>query len=552
MPFRTDYFAADAAAVYTDEVFGSGRLIAPGLVLTAGHVVDYPTRETAMRKGWKIRLLRERTKEGAWTSSPHEAELLWRGPGNLDLALMQIDVATKPSLMPVFAKHEHLGTIDEVHATGFPEAWFTLAGNMRDYTVPGGLRHASLLMPYEWNVAPADKPDDPRGWRGMSGAAVCWAGQDNKLYLFGVVQQVPANFSHGKLEVARVSEGIDDTDFASHLRTVLGHEPAIVDWERDSAYGFSRQGLNEIAEKLKGGETTPSGRDDLVVKLAGRAAVSEQALLNLGRRLGVDNVPINDLGAALMDRIDRLHLAERHVDALPDSPIKPLAEAATRGGDYESAERLLAVALAQTNAVRLIEQGKPDMAIATLDELERQLGDISKESSVDARIALGYVYKTLMQAFSAKGDKAHEDQYLQKALSTFRSLEHETIHDRKTVRPFAEILNGLGNLSAQQRQYRDAIHYYQMATSLVPTYAYAWHDMFLSYHSLAQMGEADLTEMARALAKVKETGPGWPHLDSARFKLLDTMMAAVEQANPRPTASKKRAPPKRKPATRKS
>jgi len=44
MWLTSDEFLADAAAVYTggpaNGAFGSGRLIAPGLIVTAGHVVD--------------------------------------------------------------------------------------------------------------------------------------------------------------------------------------------------------------------------------------------------------------------------------------------------------------------------------------------------------------------------------------------------------------------------------------------------------------------------------------------------------------------------------
>src|SRR5262245_20010562 len=231
MSLTLEDFLADVAAVYIGDAtggsFGSGRLIAPGLVLTAGHVVDYPKREAPERSGWKIRLLRERAKDGAWTASPHDAELLWRPPGDLDLALLRMsgDGKPEPSLKPLIASYDELGSIDHVDAAGFPEAWFTETGKLRDYTVRGSLRLAGQLSPYAWSVPTADRPDDPRGWKGMSGAAVCFVGPDDKLYLFGAVQQVPANFSGGMLEVARISDGLADTDFLSHLQTALGETP---------------------------------------------------------------------------------------------------------------------------------------------------------------------------------------------------------------------------------------------------------------------------------------------------------------------------------------
>jgi hypothetical protein len=75
-------------------------------------------------------------------------------------------------------------------------------GAIGDYTVRGNLRIATQLGPYAWTVLPGDKPDAPRGWKGMSGSAPCRTGTDEKLYLFGAVQEIPADFSKGLLEVA--------------------------------------------------------------------------------------------------------------------------------------------------------------------------------------------------------------------------------------------------------------------------------------------------------------------------------------------------------------
>jgi formylglycine-generating enzyme required for sulfatase activity len=230
---KPDEFLADVVAVFAGQAkgaFGSGRLIAPGLVLTAGHVVDYPTYETAQHTGWKLCLLRERNKDGTWKNSAHEAEVLWRGSGELDMALLRVigDTKLTPTLEPVFASYDRIGSIPGGEAAGFPEAWFTPTGELRDYSVGGSLRVVSQHGPYAWSVAPADKPDDPRGWKGMSGAAVCHVGPDDKLYLFGVVQEVPANFSGGQLEVARILFAFDDPVFRAHLGAALGQQPELM------------------------------------------------------------------------------------------------------------------------------------------------------------------------------------------------------------------------------------------------------------------------------------------------------------------------------------
>src|ERR1700730_2777849 len=108
MSLKHDQFLADVAAVYTSDsangAFGSGRLIAPGLILTAGHVVDYPTRETPTVAGWKVCFLRNRNQDGSWATSAHQAKKVWRGRNDLDLALLQLidDIRLKPKLQPVF------------------------------------------------------------------------------------------------------------------------------------------------------------------------------------------------------------------------------------------------------------------------------------------------------------------------------------------------------------------------------------------------------------------------------------------------------------------
>ena len=178
---------------------------------------------------WKVYLIGERPESGKWV--PHGAELVWRGSGELDLALLRLTDA--PSLTPrqrvMFASWGVVGSIDVVEAVGFPEAWSTSAIPTRDYALSGRLRISTQRGPYAWTVAPGDRPDSRDGWKGMSGGTVCKIGPDG-LHIFGVLEAVPANFSSGQLSVARLSFAFADILFWNELRTSLGREPRLVPW----------------------------------------------------------------------------------------------------------------------------------------------------------------------------------------------------------------------------------------------------------------------------------------------------------------------------------
>jgi len=218
---------------------------------------------------------------------------------------------------------------------------------------------------------------------------------------------------------------------------------------------------------------------------------------------------------------------------LPDTSIagriKQEAMKAIRAGEYERAQALLTAAQNQISAVLLIEDGHPDVAIANLEQTERLLGDIHTETSAKDRLQRGYNYKTYAQGFAAQGDTKREQEYLDLALKTFEQVKNDPKLDDKTTSEFAGAINGVGNIHFQRGQYRESIADYQVATSMLPNYAYAWHDMFLAYYAMAKQGEVDLPGMRKALARMKETRAGWPGLDTGNVARLESMLAEVEQ-----------------------
>src|SRR4051812_26210023 len=188
--FLADVAAIDGIARDGTPSAGSGRLIAPGLVLTAAHVV------AADVAGWRVVVLRDRLPDGTWTRA-YAADVVFPGAGTLDLALLRLrtDRPPEPTLRHLHVGYEDLGQLAEVQAAGFPDARRAPDGSLRDYRVFGRLRVATSDAPYTYTVEQADKPDTPGDWRGFSGSAVVWVGPGHRLHLFGVAQRVPDNFT---------------------------------------------------------------------------------------------------------------------------------------------------------------------------------------------------------------------------------------------------------------------------------------------------------------------------------------------------------------------
>jgi hypothetical protein len=242
-PTSMGQLVADVAAIYSGEgasgTFGSGRLIAAGLVLTARHVVDPAKRgETRPDCFHCVRLIGDQAN-GQWSGDPLLGRVVWRGiDPAVDLALVQLDDATRaPRLGLVFASHQATWSVDETQATGFPEAVWDEGGHVKDFTVQGVLRVATQSDSLAFAVAVADTPTSPRLWSGMSGATVGRLDALGRLHVFGAIEQVPVNFKNGMLQVASIASAFADPDFVSHLRRALPstRAPALVPWNPTSS-----------------------------------------------------------------------------------------------------------------------------------------------------------------------------------------------------------------------------------------------------------------------------------------------------------------------------
>lgn len=235
-PLTAKEFLADVAAIYRhepEESFGSGRLIAPGLVLTAAHVVTLKTAG-AVDPGWKLRLIRDRPegRDAQWQGEPYRAKVVWRGGNGLDLALLSLEDEDQAPVLGnlIFASYELAGHLSDVRAVGFPEAMRDANSRASESKLWGDLSIGAQNNPYSWMVPPAAVPNDVRMWRGMSGAAIACEDLDGNLHIFGAVESVLTNFSGGQLNIARLSHAFADSRFVTLLTEALEEQPQLVPW----------------------------------------------------------------------------------------------------------------------------------------------------------------------------------------------------------------------------------------------------------------------------------------------------------------------------------
>ena len=175
---------------------GSGYLLAPGLVLTARHVVDGLATTD-------LRLLAADEDGlpggvGAW----QHAQVAWAGGADLDLALLAPPANAPPfratAIATTLARVDGRAPI-RVDALGFPRAMLSPTHSDTLHLEAAidawsGVRGEALML----DVRTA-RPAEGEGWKGMSGAAV-FAGDR----LVGVIEAVPATLDGSTLRATPV------------------------------------------------------------------------------------------------------------------------------------------------------------------------------------------------------------------------------------------------------------------------------------------------------------------------------------------------------------
>jgi tetratricopeptide (TPR) repeat protein len=243
----------------------------------------------------------------------------------------------------------------------------------------------------------------------------------------------------------------------------------------------------------------------------------------LARLAGVNAVRLadatfhRDVDTLLLTSLGRVVRRRREAAAAAPQDVRQ-----QRGAQLlcEQVERL------QIRAVELIQENKVDRAIEELNvghELLMLLMDWSP-AGVDLDLHLGYLYKTLGQAFSSTGDREHTARYLDLAESMFERVQSRPAASLDATAR-AGAINGLGNVYAERGEVDRALEMYRAAADLAPTYAYAWHDMFAALDQKARAGEVDVPAMRLALENAKRTGRGIPGLSATYLAELEERLA---------------------------
>jgi tetratricopeptide (TPR) repeat protein len=285
---------------------------------------------------------------------------------------------------------------------------------------------------------------------------------------------------------------------------------------------LSEEQVKQLLDRLKTLLNAPPWLQEQYDAVVRKANLTDTALATFFQSQGENPVAPEDLDAKLRQYVAKWHTLEQQVGDLPEnSPFKSEASAALQAGAYDRAAALLAVAMDQITAVRLMDDGQPDQALKLLDDVERRLDDISADSTPQDLIQRGYNYKTYAEAFADKGNKEAVDKYLDRAYNLFKRVRDDSAAPRDV---FAGAINGIGNIHQARGQYPQAIADYQLATDILPNYAYAWHDMFLTYIEMARQGNVDLAGMRHALDETKANAPGEPGLDPEYLTRLEALL----------------------------
>jgi hypothetical protein len=160
MRYDLTHLQSDVAQVQHNAAgFGSGRLIATNLILTAAHVLS--DKAAPELEGWEVRLAGDRSQD-AWRFR-HDNRVLWYDQV-LDLALIEIVDPEGGPLRPRLRLRVATITGNNAHAVearGYPRASRESDGPRVLTPARGDLTAGEANEPLRFGVHYSDLPDEP-------------------------------------------------------------------------------------------------------------------------------------------------------------------------------------------------------------------------------------------------------------------------------------------------------------------------------------------------------------------------------------------------------
>jgi NACHT domain-containing protein len=224
---------------------GSGYLLSPRLVLTAGHVVmnRYLVKVAALDG------VGEMECRVVWTRHDRECDaalLLSKRD------LLPPELAVQLELRPVrWGMPLALETMESCQAIGFPQVQRGEEEELDTEQIVGTFKPGSRMVRARYVL---DSPHTPplagvsgkSPWAGMSGAALFTEGT-----IIGVVVADPHGWQHGRLEAVRSRVLFDDPEFVGQLVKHTGHKPTLIEFsgqEHNPHAEFERRYAAYVAE----------------------------------------------------------------------------------------------------------------------------------------------------------------------------------------------------------------------------------------------------------------------------------------------------------------
>jgi len=370
MPYDLTRLQSDIAQLKHDDAgFGTGRLVAENLILTAAHTLWNKEKGTGPElAGWQVRLTRDRRADG-WRFRRGN-RVIWHDHAR-DLALILLVDPEGGPLRPELRLRVATVSGSNVHAVearGYPRASKQAEGP-RDLTPAlGRLTAADRDRPLRFGVDSSDLPNNPHaGWPGMSGSAVLlqdWPDQD-EIWVYGVVQAVPANFD-GQLSVARFADAWQDAIFRRLL--VAAGAP-------DKDAEDPTVGAQTVSQQL--GELKALFQREIATTTAEYRVpreVVDRLLVTVGLA-GIEPAAIPGAFDELVRRFAAMRdaLQQQRNDDPEIATLKQQASDALAAADLDTAERLLSAIRARQRTLserrrRAADEAHADLVAALEDE----------------------------------------------------------------------------------------------------------------------------------------------------------------------------------------